>query len=370
MAWMKTPEAMLKLPEVFLRSRFAFTYDGIPLIAKHLSFKQKTNLLKLGLSSLMGINRSIGLPAVIQIEPTDICNLKCPLCPASEESTNPKRGFMSYEIFQKILEELGDVLIAAYLYSWGEPFLDKNIFRMIEACTVRNIQTLIPTNGQCLQTLEEALAVVDSGLKAIIIAIDGSTQDIYQVYRKGGDVEKVKRCAALIEEAKSKRKSPYPYTCMRTVITRHNQNDLPNIERLARNLGMNMFSTKTVGCKTQDNAFKDYEPTEEDLRRFEYKGDERRGKPPIQCIYPFRQPTIKWDGTVIACEFDYKLQSPWGKIGEQKFSQIWNSPQAQEIRQRIREGTAGTFCEAHCPYQDRIHDSSYIQCKELRPLRV
>jgi len=370
MAWMKNYEALLKLPEILIRSRLAFTYDGIPLVARRLSVKQKTNLLKLGLSSLLGSNRMLGMPAIIQIEPADICNLKCPLCPASEEAADQRRGYMTYETFQIILEELGDVLLAAYLYSWGEPFLNKDINRMIRACTDRNILTLIPTNGQCLQTLDEALAVVDSGLSAIVIATDGSTQEIYQVYRKGGDLEKVKNCASLIEEAKSKRNSPFPYTCMRTVITRDNQDDLPNIEQLARELGVNMFATKTVGCKTHYELYRDYEPTEESLRRFAYNGETRADKPPIRCIYPFRQPTIKQDGTVIGCEFDYKLESPWGKIAEQKFSDIWNSPQARALRHSVRHGLKGTFCEKNCPYQDRVLDSCSISCKEFHPLEI
>ena len=156
---------------------------------------------------------------------------------------------------------------------------------------------------------------------------------------------------------------------MRTVITRDNQDDLPNIEQLARDLGVNMFATKTVGCKTHDEAFKDFEPTEESLRRFEYVGGSHRDKPPIQCIYPFRQPAIKWDGTVVGCEFDYKLESPLGKIGEQKFAEIWNSPQALKLRQSVRKGMKGTFCERHCPYQDRVQDDCYISCEEFRPLK-
>jgi len=366
---MKNSEAILKSPEILFRSQLSFTYDGIPLVARHLSSRQKSNLVKLGFSSLLKSNRVSGLPAVIQIEPTDICNLKCPLCPSGEDTTNQKHGFMSYAIFQKILQELGDILIAAYLYGWGEPFLNKEIFRMIEACTAHNILTLIPTNGHCLQTLDEALAVIDAGLTAIIIAIDGSTQEIYQVYRRGGDVEKVKRCAALIEEAKRKRGSLFPYTCMRTVITRDNQDDLPNIEQLARDLGVNMFATKTVGCKTHDKAFRDFEPTAANLRRFEYDGGMREERPPLQCIFPMRQPTIKWDGTVIGCEFDYDVENPWGNIGEQEFADIWNSPLALELRHNIRSGKKSTFCEHHCPYQDRVRDSSSIQCKKLRPMK-
>ncbi len=369
MAWMKTSEALAKLPEALFHGRFSFSYDGIPLVAENLSSKQKVNLLKLGLSSLLRKTQVLGLPAVLQIEPTNICNLKCPLCPAAEEAKDRRHGFMSYEMFQQILEELGDCLIAAYLYSWGEPFLNKHIFRMIEDCAARNIRTLIPTNGQCLQTPEEAQAVVDSGLSALIIAIDGSTQEIYQTYRRGGDVEKVKRCAAHIEEAKVQRGSQFPYTCLRTVVTRNNQNDLPNLEQLARDLGVNMFSTKTVGCKTTDDAFKDFEPTQADLRRFAYEGGARSDKPPIECIFPFRQPTIKWDGTVVGCEFDYDLEYPWGSLGEQMFAAIWNGSQAQNLRRQIHQGAKGVFCEKHCPYQDRVQDSSAIQNLELRPLK-
>jgi radical SAM protein with 4Fe4S-binding SPASM domain len=156
---------------------------------------------------------------------------------------------------------------------------------------------------------------------------------------------------------------------MRTVITRDNQDDLPNIEQIACNLGVNMFSTKSVGCKPYDEAFRDFEPTEENLRRFEYEKGKRAQKPPIQCIYPFRQPAIKWDGTVIGCEFDYKLESPWGRIGERKFAEIWNNSQAQALRQKIRKDRKGTFCEHHCPYQDRVQDDCNISCREFRPIK-
>jgi MoaA/NifB/PqqE/SkfB family radical SAM enzyme len=104
---------------------------------------------------------------------------------------------------------------------------------------------------------------------------------------------------------------------------------------------------------------KNFGPTEKNLRRFEYKEGRRKEKPPIQCIYPFRQPTIKWDGTVIGCEFNYKFEQPWGKLGEQKFADIWN----------IQKGRKGTFCEQRCPFQDRVQDDCNISCKELHPTR-
>ena len=52
--------------------------------------------------------------------------------------------------------------------------------------------------------------MVDAGLTGLVVAIDGSTQDIYGVYRKSGSVDKVKRCAELIEKAKALRGAAFP----------------------------------------------------------------------------------------------------------------------------------------------------------------
>ena len=367
MAWMKTHKALAKLPELLFGGTFRFTFDEIPLAAEHLSLKKRANLIMCGLDKVFRSVRAHALPPVIQVEPTNICNLKCPLCPTGSRASKRPGGFMSLATFQKILDELGDILICAILYGWGEPFLNKEMPRIIESCSSRNIRTITSTNGHCLQTLDEALKVVDAGLTGLVIAIDGSTQEVYQAYRKSGDVEKVKRCAALIEEAKARRGAQFPYTNLRMVVTRENVADLPNVERLAHDLGMNMFSYKSVGCLNHSEKFKVYEPTEKGMRRYEYDDSLRRKRPLIQCPYPFRQPTIFWDGTVVGCEFDYELEMPLGKVGEESFAEIWNVPEAVRLRRSIRNGTARPdFCGL-CPYQDRVQDSEVLSCKKLRP---
>jgi len=210
------------------------------------------------------------------------------------------------------------------------------------------------------------LSVVDAGLTTLVIAIDGSTQEIYQSYRKSGDLRKAMRCASLMEEAKVCRGSPFPYTALRSVVTRENEQDLPNLERLARDLGMNMFTYKSLGCMTQSERFKEYEPSAGGMRRFEYSGPTRITRPLVQCPFPFRQPSVFWDGTVVGSEHDYEKEMPFGRIGEQSFSEIWNSPQALRLRRSIREGRGRpSFCDA-CPHQDRSQGGVELSCTELR----
>ncbi len=367
MSWMKTGESLKKLPSLLLQGKISFDFDGIPLTAKNLPFRKRMNLVKVGIDKLFRSNVERGLPPLLHTELTNICNLRCPLCPTGSNTLKRPKGFMSEETFLKMLDELEHVLIGIYLFCFGEPFLNKGITKMIKACTVRNILTLTSTNGNCIQTLDEAMKIVEAGLTALIIAIDGSTQEIYQSYRRGGDLEKVKRCASLIEEAKTRLNSKFPYTVVRTVVTSDNANDLPEIEKLAADLGVNMFSCKSLGCMVKGEKFDEYMPLEKSMRRFEYSGSSGGGSKLTECIFPFRQPVIFWDGTVVGCEYDHNLDYAFGKIGEKSFSEIWNSPGAVELRGSIRKGINKTgFC-SQCPYEGRSREGTALYCKELNP---
>lgn len=273
---------------------------------------------------------------------------------------------MTLDTFRHILDELGDVLIGAYLFGYGEPFLNPEMPQMIAACTQRNILTLTTTNGQFIQTIDEALKIVDAGLTTLIIAIEGSTQATYEQYRRGGDLEKAKRCALLIEEAKGARNSAFPYTVLRSVIMRQNQDDLPNLEQLARDLGVNRFAVKTLGGLIQSEQYSAYVSTNSALRRFGKRASSSFKPLHVVCPYPFRQPSIFWDGTIVGSEHDYELERPFGKIGEQPFATLWNSLQAIQLRRSIREGRhRPAFCK-HCSHEGAINSGVEFVHRELR----
>jgi len=366
MSWMNTREAIRKFRPLLFAGNFFYDFDTVPLRANNLTWRKRINLVQCGLDTALKKTRLWSMPPTIQIEPTNLCNLSCPLCSANSAEPGRRKGMMSMETFNAILEELGDFLLTAILYNSGEPFINKDLPKMIAACTARNILTLTSTNGQYLQTLEEALEVVDAGLTAIIIAMDGSTQEIYQIYRRGGDIEKVKRCTALIEEAKAIRNSSFPYTNLRAVVMQQNQDDLPNIAHLGRELGVNMVSYKTAGSALFDD-YAPYETTRQEFNRYEYVDGKRQKKALIKCPYPFRQPSIFWDGTVAGCQRDYEKMEAFGRIGEQPFAQIWNGEKARELRRIISfEPKRPAFC-ARCRSQNRIREN-ILSSVELRPV--
>ena len=362
MAWMKLHESFLKIPELLFSGEFSFTFDEVPIPAKKLSRKQITNLFMLGMDTVLKRENLLAYPPILQIEPANICNLKCPLCPTGNGVMKREKGFMSMETYKRVLDEIGDYLLLTILYGWGEPFLHKEMAAMIKACTERNICTITSTNGQCIQTMDEALAIIDAGLTALIIAVDGSSQETYEIYRKSGDFEKVKNCVTLIEKAKTKRGVKFPYTNLRIVVNKTNENDVPEVEKLAKDLGVNMFSYRGLGCLNESKDFKDYESKKDGIAR--YTDEEKI--PFRKCTYPFRQPTVFWDGTLVGCEHDYDLVAPWGKIGEKPFKEMWNSAEAIKIRKGILGGGLNlpSFC-GRCPFQKSIHDSFVLSHKEF-----
>jgi radical SAM protein with 4Fe4S-binding SPASM domain len=128
-----------------------------------------------------------------------------------------------------------------------------------------------------------------------------------------------------------------------------------------------MFSCKSVGRLSRTGEVRSYEAAAPVHRRFREGEEPPRAAQVGRCRFPFRQPTVFWDGTVVGCEFDYELEMPWGRIGRQPFADIWNSPQAQDERRRMRKGASRpAFCGA-CPYSARGGGGSILRCRELRP---
>jgi MoaA/NifB/PqqE/SkfB family radical SAM enzyme len=366
MGWMTTIEAARRLPALLIRGRVAFTFDGIPLRTRRLGLRRRWNLVQTGLDRVLRRSRLRGLPPIVHFEPANYCNLRCPLCPtgAGKMPRAPER--MTMETFERALSELAGTLVYAYFFSFGEPFLNPDLPLMIRACTDRGINTLSSTNGHWVGTPEDAERIVDSGLTTLIIAVDGSTQEIYETYRAGGDLETVKSSIRMIEEAKARRGSKTPYTVIRCVVNNRNAADLPALERLAADLGVDLFATKDLGCLVRSDQYGGFVPDQPEFSRFSPDRKRRRPKKEPFCIFPFRQPVVHNDGTLIGCEYDLDRSKAFGNAARDSFRLIWNSPNAVSLRRAIHRGeTDGLFCR-DCPFRGRVRDGVEISITSFR----
>ena len=69
-----------------------------------------------------------GMPYYLTVEPTNFCNLRCPLCFASLKEGYRKRGYMEWDTYVKVLDFFGPYLLKLQLYNQGEPLLHEGIY--------------------------------------------------------------------------------------------------------------------------------------------------------------------------------------------------------------------------------------------------
>ena len=60
-------------------------------------------------------------PPILMVEPTNICNLHCPLCLTGNGKLLRPKGMMSLSLFKKICREVQDKIGMLILWSQGEP---------------------------------------------------------------------------------------------------------------------------------------------------------------------------------------------------------------------------------------------------------
>ena len=84
------------------------------------------------LSVVFKFCKRFGFPISISIEPSSVCNLKCPECPTGLDELTRFKGHIDFNLYKKIVDELSPYLMNLTLYFQGEPFLNKEIFKLIE----------------------------------------------------------------------------------------------------------------------------------------------------------------------------------------------------------------------------------------------
>ena len=98
---------------------------------------------------------------------------------------------MHFDLYKKVVDQIKGHCVWLTLYSWGEPFLNREIDKYVAYANEANIATFISTNLNKPLTPDMAERIIRSGLDVLIVSLDGVTQDVYEVYRVGGRLDRV-----------------------------------------------------------------------------------------------------------------------------------------------------------------------------------
>ena len=272
----------------------------------------------------------------LSIEPTTACNLKCPECPSGLRSFTRPTGNLKKDFFKKTIEEVKDDLVFLIFYFQGEPYINLDFLEMVHYASKNDIYTMTSTNGHFLSD-KNSEKTVNSGLDRLIISIDGTTQIVYEQYRKGGQLEKVIQGTQNIVKWKGKLKSKTPHIVLQFLVVKPNEHQIKEMKSLAKRLGVNELKFKTAQVYNYQNGNSLIPSNPKYSRYIKTKEGKYKLKHKIrnECWKMWHSAVVTWDGKVVPCCFDKDAANQMGTLENQSFRNIWNGLDYDQFRKQI-----------------------------------
>lgn len=295
----------------------------LPFI-KYFSWKKLANLL-LNLYEYKTkriVLRSV--PWVVYIDPCNTCVLSCPLCPTGRKDRSQEKAQLSFKNFKIILDQLKPYIFFVYLYKWGEPFLNKDILKMIDYCHKNRVGVLLHSNLNC-QSDDILKNIVKTKVDYLSLSIDGVTQKNYEFYRRDGNIKKVLSGIKKIVYWKKQLRSGYPKIVWQYLINNRNFREINKAAKLARGIGVDIFESRPMFLDMEielKNSKNDYHKFLSKVCSYKEASYEAN---PGHCRYLWIGLTVNPRGLLAPCCSLYADEDSFGNLLRDSLKGIVNS---------------------------------------------
>jgi len=335
-------------------------------------------------------------PRVLTFMLTYRCNLRCTMCWQWGEQGLFHEMPKEHEIRQLDLETLRSVIddvagVGTGVFIWGgEPFLHRDLIPFLEHVKSRGLYCSINTNGTYLP--REAARLVEMGVDAIMVSVDGPREVHDRIRGMEGSFGKIAEGVRAVREARSGNRSR-PEIIVNTTVSPGNQSvlmeTLETVEAMGADrmiLSQLWFTTESIGKANEayfrekfgahasswrgfvmDVSTLDAGLIGEQMRRMsarkgslelrflpdlhpgqvrEYyaRPEESFGK--TRCFVPWLESEILPDGGVTPCSDRPDLIM--GNVKNQRFLEIWNNDLYRSFRRAMREDGLFPYCSRCC----------------------
>jgi MoaA/NifB/PqqE/SkfB family radical SAM enzyme len=308
-------------------------------------------------------------PIVLDINPTDNCNLACLSC----WKRNPKYKKLDptyYELSDKRLMEVIDEasqlgIKEVEITGGGEPLLRNITQKLMESIKKKNMKGSITTNGVLIDK-QLAEKLVRISWDRVVFSLDGPNREVND-YLRGKSFDKIIQNINLINKYKNKTKRKKPVLYFNVVISNKNYNLIGDFIKLAEKLNVEFVKFETLtahsrlGRKLQLNknqkkeflnSIKKYEKKSKqsgvktNIKDFDNNlldnPNRMTKKLPVTCLEPFYHIVIKTDGSVGPCCLFYG-NAP--NVKNESLQNIWKGDYFKKIRDRFINNKKMPYCK-------------------------
>jgi len=178
-----------------------------------------------------------GKPPLIYAEISTICNLRCRMCSRTVHGMAPEeQGFMRPEVFDKLADLFAPGGTLA-MFGRGETLLHPDFPAFLRLAKDRGMKVCFNTNGKVL-TRPIAKAIAECGQDAITVSCSAGTPGTYERIHCGGRWDRLWENISGLLEAKARCGSGRPSIYLEFVVQRDNIHELPSLIERAIQRGL------------------------------------------------------------------------------------------------------------------------------------
>lgn len=359
---------------MIVRAKTKYLFEGRPLT------KQQQNNSQKNLEEIQtGATVLESLPRRLVFELTNACNLNCVMCGRNAADFKPTVFRMDWlRYFESMLDTVEEVT----LMGWGEPTVHPQFVDMLKLIHQHSARIYFCTNGMRLDQLQDA--IFENHVDVFAVSVDGARPETNDAIRRGSDFNKIVHSLREIKKRQAIEKLDYPYINFVFCAMKSNLHELPDMVRLAADIGLEEVKAVYLtafdqalanevlwDCRNEvDEVFREAAEIGERLGvtlKLPYvQGEDPAGEQPHkECFVAWRDFFLGSDGMVRPCMstpvqfFPFDTSKP--------FSEIWNDKHYQDYRRWVNDPTQmDTPCQrcyqsSHCNWNKR---TSFFQMGE------
>jgi MoaA/NifB/PqqE/SkfB family radical SAM enzyme len=297
------------------------------------------------------IDHTQSRPFVLLLDPASLCQLQCPMCPTGLENAGRvghgrtayrSRGLLSRDIFDAVLDELGDYLFYVHLYNWGEPLLNKDLTYFIRELVRRDI--VVDTNTNLSLPLSDVQIdeLIDSGIDRIEASIDGFSQATYGRYRIKGRFDMARDNLLRLAAARD-RLGRDTQLVWNFLVFRFNEAEIEPARLFCEEHGIEFVRREAALSEALREEFLPTYREGEVLEGFfeqrarQFDPQTIRSRPEQSCGWHYYYAVINADGSVSPCCAPWESDWDLGYVtpSADSFNKIWNGEAMRASRRDV-----------------------------------
>lgn len=326
--------ALKNFPKIYYKAARAYPY--LTLAKSALTNKRGWNEhTKSTISMLKQETKVRGRPVNVTIEPTNICNLACPVCETGAGVLGREDGHMNKRQFELIIDKIKDHTNTLMFYYMGEPFINKDAYEMIRYAKDQGIPFIDTcSNGDAVNPQK----IVSCGLDQISFQIGGMTQETHSIYRVNSNINRVMKNMRETIRLKRETGSTLNVSCG-FIVMKHNEHEVDLFIETMKEMKVDEYSVVNP-------CVRDLEQGEKFLtkdKKYWIYDEELYAKgvlaPKIKtnnsCPWLYYSIVIQVNGNVVPCCHDPLGKHIMGNLIEQDLDEIWNNEKYQAFRKKV-----------------------------------